>query len=294
MCRNYISLTTIVMDKFFWNLENSVRRVELKVGTKNEVEFHATEFLNDISSTSKEERIEHLSIHKHDMLIRVKKFMSNEPAFRSLHDKIFSKTLNVNNRTPITVTRIFAEVIKGVTYFQNENNKIFQDPIYHRLTSCGPYHDKTFKDVFQQCKPSMTKKKRSRVKKLIQRCYTERLIYNEIFIHETLHESQDSGHKKRLEETKKDFLSCFPAMDIKVTLSSYIGILPRVINVQMFKNGKCISTETYTKDVISGMTLYEEQINCELYINNVKKAKVQSFEKEKRWNVVKQLILDCK
>jgi hypothetical protein len=69
---------------------------------------------------------------------------------RSLHDKIFTKILKLNNYIPLGITHVFEDFIKGITYFNDEIENVKKIPIYHRSASCGNSSE-DFKKKYLQC-----------------------------------------------------------------------------------------------------------------------------------------------
>ncbi|MFM2010356.1 MAG: hypothetical protein RLZZ479_747 [Bacteroidota bacterium] len=75
----------------------------------------------------------------------------------------------------------------------------------------------------------MGKVQLAKVKRQIQTCYLERLIYDDLYKKQTLFfpkqgdasPAQDDGHVHWLEQTKRDYLTCFPNEDIKVSLEEF-------------------------------------------------------------------------
>jgi hypothetical protein len=271
------------MDNLFWNLDNAVRCAKENLGTNNDVRLHADAFLRSLND---EQEVFLLSLHYHESLLRVKRYMAsvrNDHEMRRLHDVIFNNRLKVTQNV-MSATRIFEELLKGVTFFEGENEDNIQ-PIYHRLKS---------RQMWNQCTDDMKRRKRSKVKKLIERCYIERLIYNELFIHESLFfprsgdemNQQDEGHVNWLGETLKDFQSCFPSMTITVSLGRYDGLMPQHIIINKYKRNNLLTKESYFKEVEHGeIKQYKKSVICSLETNRdgSKKRKIQSFEKERRW-----------
>lgn len=165
---------------------------------------------------------------------------------RSLHDKIFVKALECDKAMRLSVTTLFENFIKGLTYFAKEQSKT--TPIYHRLYSCGP-HSETHRLGNLVCSTSLTEMEIGRRRILIERCYIERLIYDQLYIHETLHfptsgnsiHQQNAGHLYRLDLTRKDFESCFP--DVKITVEiEYQDGFPYSLIVQRKDQAKKVDT----------------------------------------------------
>jgi hypothetical protein len=179
------------------------------------------------------------------------------------------------------------------------------------MLSCGPNHNKTFREAYLQCLPSKSKSKLQSVRKRIERCYTERLIYNELYINEQLsfpgneewespllptmmsnneRPKQDKGHQHWLNETQKDFQSCFPNYDIKVTLENYIGLFPTKITISRYFKDRLTSTETYIKQTSTlPITRYLSVLDCYRQTKKVNQIKFQRFEKKSEWITVESV-----
>lgn len=233
--------------------------------------------------------------------------IKNDERFRSLHDKIFKKWLLVN-KTPSNITMIFEDLIKGITYFSNQVDSLKPVPIYHRLMSCGPNRNSSFRQTHLQCKLNASRPKLRKIRRQIERCYTERLIYNQLYVNEKLHFSgrevwespmkdhpimndnsptQDEGHRNWLNETKKDFHSCFPEIDIKVQLQNYVRLLPTKICICKYYKSRLVSEETYIKEAnLSQFQKYLAYVDCFKKTTKSNQVKVQRFEKNGRWTTL--------
>ena len=188
------------------------------------------------------------------------------------------------------ITRIFELFIQGITYFANQKPST-KKPIYHRLASCGNGTE-SFRQMYHQCTDHMSSKTRSRVRRQIETCYIERLIYAEMYKHQTLFfpllltntEKQDAGHEYRLKLTHLDFKTCFPTVEISVELADFIGKWPTTCIITRKKDGKT-TQEKYVKLVNNReVKSYGRFVDCTLTSgNNKTKYKVQSFDKVERW-----------
>jgi hypothetical protein len=121
---------------------------------------------------------------------------------------------------------------------------------------------------------------------LIERCYIERLIYNELYIHESLHfpptgfqdNEQDPGHLFRIDLTKHDFESCFPNTKIIIEIE-YIDNFPFKLIINKIQNG-VTTILTYTKSYImtpNGNKIYEDAVECIKEVDNIKYIKTSRF-----------------
>lgn len=218
-------------------------------------------------------------------IIKIKFTLSKLPALRSLHDKVFTKHLKYNKNIPTHVTNLFENFITGITYFRNEQEQAI--PIYHRLYSCGPYEN-TYRQGNLVCTDDLSKKKLNRRKSLIERCYIERLIYNNLYIEESLHfpktgvqeNEQNEGHLFRMDLTKKDFESCFPNTKINIDIE-YSDNFPFKLIINKI-NPKEELTLTYNKSftiMANGNKIYEDAVECikHDHKNNKKYIKTSRF-----------------
>ncbi len=229
----------------------------------------------------------------------------SDPGIRSLHDKIFRKHLRFDSQSQVVprgVTRIFEEFIKGITYFQNQQQEQLATPIYHRLSSCGPSadDDKHRADHLICSKVSQTAAERARRRALTERCYLERLIFDALYRHEALHfpvigtelASQNSGHLERLSTTQEDYESCFKDHSMEVTIT-YDDSMPCTLNVVRMYKDRILSEEIYTKTFSfsssSGNKVFDPFISCIRRVLNATNGnvstygKVQTFADKRRW-----------
>ena len=56
-----------------------------------------------------------------------------------------------------------------------------EEPIYHRLSSCGNGTD-AFRKMNQQCVSTMDSHEKNVIKHKIEKCYIERLVFDKLFI----------------------------------------------------------------------------------------------------------------
>lgn len=202
---------------------------------------------------------------------------------RSLHDKVFIKHLGMNKPAPLHVTKLFTSFIKGITYFKNEESDA--NPIYHRLYSCGPYAN-TYRQGNLVCVEGLSKKELMRRRSLIERCYIERLIYNELWKHETLFfpetgvqdPEQDPGHMFRLKLTKKDFETCFPNIKIDVSIQYENNFPFKLVIVRKQNENVVVLTFTKSMSITSyGNKEYDEIVECKKEENGKTHLKLSTF-----------------
>jgi len=232
----------------------------------------------------------------HTELTRVKFFLKEckDPQCRSLYDKIFTKTLNFDNKhVPKHITLLFESFIKGITYFRNQMPQNKAIPIYHRLFSCG---DGTvvYRNDNIICLEGISGEEKERRKELAKRCYIERLIYDDLYKKETLHfpsrgdenSRQDDGHLFRIDITKKDFESCFPKNKIHVEVE-YTDNFPCKLIIHHDTKNKIIK-EIYTKTFSfnhNQVKIYDESVDCKKEIHYKQSHKIETFSKTQFFNL---------
>lgn len=215
-------------------------------------------------------------------LQRIKRTLVAAKAPRNLIDKVFQRYLDIGKSMPMHVTRLFEEFIKGITYFSNEADG--SQPVYHRLFSCGPKGD-AHRQGHLICTAGLSAKELRRRRPLIEKCYIERLIYHELFLHTTLHFAngskphvQDAGHMFRIDLTRQDFETCFPntSIVVAVTFSDHYPCelqitrsTPQDTTVLQFRKSVSI-------DVFGGKS-YGSLVECRKVARGLTWAKVSSF-----------------
>lgn len=233
------------MDARLWDLFASVKSITLGIKDSN-ITKSSNKFFEELKRASPIE-IEAFKNQHYSTLLKLKHLLLSCKE-RSIHDKIFNILMMPKN-SPQQITLVFEQFIKGITYFKKESA---QHPIYHRLASCGD-GSKTFRESYNICTNKTIKEKR----KIIERCYTERLIYNELYIQQTIN---DDRHKNWLEQTKLDFQTCFPRIDIKVNIEEYDGIFPIKVRVEKYRDDKLVYSEVFQKELIHGVIPRYEEI----------------------------------
>ena len=202
---------------------------------------------------------------------------------RGYHDRIFKNILKFSKKVPKGVTRVFDDFIKGITYFSDDITT--SEPVYHRMSSCGRGND-AFRTTYQICTQTMDKQKRKDVKKRIETCYIERMIYDTLYKECGLDEEQDKGHKHRLEITKNDFKTCFPNTKIDIDIA-YDQHLPVKLVITRTQPGNMVSTEEYVKSItfdnFYGMKVYDSYIDCYKKTKSYAYFKNQSFDHRAEW-----------
>lgn len=227
----------------------------------------------------------------HDSLRRVHHFLDTTskryPELRCFVDRLFVKKLKFKRGMPIGLSRQMGEFVKGITYFSHQIGT--QVPIYHRINACGP-GDASFRSTMLTCVQGMDKVLRNEIKTRVETCYIERLIYDCMYKEQTLHflgvgteyNQQDQGHRFWLEQTQKDFMTCFPNLHIDVSIE-YENIIPIKIAITRSIRGVFSSEETYTKSVMSGTQSYNSAVYCHKRTADRQYVKVQGFARPMQW-----------
>ena len=233
---------TVTMDtdlvKCMCDIVTEVRKK--KHGMSENIEQYLKKFYTLLNKATQPE-LTNLKITYNSELFDIKYNIENQ--FRSWHDKIFISILHIK-KLPQNTTHIFEEFIKGITYFYDEIDQTH--PIYHRLYSCGPYRD-THRLGNLICVETLSDEEIKRRKPLIERCYVERLIYDEIYKHESLHfppsgnvePTQNDGHLFRLDLTRQDYESCFPGCSVEIQVEYKNENYPMILTLKKtHRNGK--------------------------------------------------------
>jgi hypothetical protein len=202
--------------------------------------------------------------------------------FRDRYNGRMFENIQIINETKI-VTNTFNEFIRGITYFTADPpGTLHNDPLYHRNVSCPP---KNTPNVV--CDPSgMTHED---LKKRMQKCYIERLIYDEIWFQ--LHSMQQNiGHLRWLEDTKIAFQKCFPHMTISVVVRIIDRIPDRVvITIQdtTDTNSENVIVELYEKDYSFTDHRYDTIIRGTHMVNKqIVAVKMNTCSNEGEWHSI--------
>jgi hypothetical protein len=159
---------------------------------------------------------------------------------RSLHDKIYNK-LQISRYTS-HVTSLFEEFIKGITYFEHRQGNLI-------------------------CTAELSKHEIQRRRPLIERCYIERLIYDEIYKYYTFHfpTKNDSPNLFCMKLTKEDFESCFPDTQIVVNIDheDNVPVRATIVRTNNSKHTTMVFRKYVTLTPIFGVKTYEENVEVE-------------------------------
>lgn len=273
----------------------------VKANADIELQKHLKAFIIVLKSASPRNIAIFIDSHKSDL--RVLKDALLNPAlklkYNPLHNSIFQTCLKMNKRPSSNTTELFQKFIQGITLFRDQDigNR---EPIYHRLLACGPGSDQ-FRQEFGQCSVKDSRKKRMDIKDRIERCYKERLLYNEIykqleFFFPSEVRSQDPGHVNWIDVTKNDFASCFPNVDfkVKVVMKKFSHTtVPKEVTFERILKGNTQFKETYTKFPMADsntVITYAKIVECVKVVFDqdgkeiMTSMKYQNFDKqEKQW-----------
>ena len=206
---------------------------------------------------------------------------------RSMHDKIFTKLLKLNNFIPLGITQVFKDFIEGITYFSDELENKIKIPIYHRAASCGNSSE-DFKKKYFDCYNTNTPEEIEIKKKHIFKCYVERLIYDDMFRTLSLHFpstlnnqnlKQNKGHLFQLSERAKNYNKCFLNINIIIELE-YDNNLPIILKINYIKDNKIIKKEIFMKTTYIDkydITRYEDDVFHKIIENNKEDIIIQKF-----------------
>jgi hypothetical protein len=206
--------------------------------------------------------------------------------FRDRYNDRMFENIQIINGTKI-VTNVFNEFIRGITYFTTDPpGTIHNAPLYHRNDSCPP---KDRPNVV--CDPSGTT--HEDLKNRMQKCYIERLIYDEIWFQ--LHSmQQNTGHLGWLDDTKNAFQKCFPHTTVSVVVRIIDRIPDRVvITIQdtTNTNSENVIVELYEKDYSFTNKQYDTSIRgTQMFNKQVVAVKMNTCMNEGVWHSITQPI----
>lgn len=287
----------------FLNANSALRLYEYGFATVHETEIKLLRWRDRLRVDIRREPhlVSYFIDENFQELSRMKDTCRNIVQLRQLYDQIFNGLLmwGQHGNRGHQITRLFKKFIKGITFFKNEEYGVNSVPIYHRLFSCG-VGDDAFRQTSLQCKSGMTSKTWSDVKRQIEKCYIERLIYNDIFIHQMLHlpsigteeMSQNQNHMHRLELTRADFKTCFPKTDLSISIEyDSMNRIPLRLFIRRINHGKGKKSieERYEKTldriIHANFTEYSNVVECrKSIVGGASFFKLQTFDRENpRW-----------
>jgi len=253
-------------------------------------------FNTELETAQQAEKAYILDMH-YEVLSKVRIYLKEghmgDAKLKRLHDEIFITKLDMpRSKTPTAVTKLYEEFIKGITYFKHQIDPSNPVPIYHRFFSCG-IGNQVYNLI---CEANLTTTERKRRRALIERCYIERLIYDELYKQETLHfpihgSNVEQGHIFRIDLTREDYESCFKGHGMEVEIK-YDGNLPIRLIIKRYKNGSIIYEEEYSHEMRSTRSYiapYTGFVVCKRQTKNGKVYyKTQDFSMEGDWKLGRQ------
>lgn len=257
-------------------------------------------FERALKGESKEQKDMMIEVH-YDLLVKLKfgfkELAKLDAFFVGAHDRIFKNVLGITS-TPQSLTKLFEEFIKGITYFRQQLDPRHPFPVYHRLHSCGPNNkdmDAAHRASNLICPGGLPRSEKFRRKALTERCYVERLVYDALFKHYTLLHpekgnadvEQDERHIERLRLVEQDYRTCFRNMRVEVDVRYESGY-PTRLEVKRFKKHELVSTEVYVKtlgDLQNKFSVYEPGVYCKrvVHARGGVFAKINVFDMEQDW-----------
>jgi hypothetical protein len=276
----------------FYGVASEVRAIELSSSpvSLDVLKTLLKRFEKDLSKAGDDILPEFIDYHYNE-IARISRVMQTikDPVITGYHDRIFKNTFGMTKRVPTNLTRVFEAFIRGVTLFYHQlpEDPVVFTPVYHRLQACGPGDD-AFRKEYQQCTDLMDTRTRADVRQRIQTCYIERLIYNELYKVMSLHFpiqgtdgiEQDEGHRYRLDLVREDFKTCFPNLDIEISVDFDMH-LPVSLTIVRKIRGATSSTETYTRtlvfDPVFGGKKYTDDVQVVRKTDKYTYTHVQTF-----------------
>lgn len=251
-------------------------------------ERQAKALLNELVQFNKvlEGKSQHLRLvfkMKNDALIRqlrsfiIDMYKGNTHIMKELR-LMFDENFQYNPKDlTMRCTEIFEQFIRGITVFQHDDD--LSVPIYHREKSCGSKQlSKNDYRSSRTCMLEHSVEQLKRNKMNIYNCYLERSIYDKLFGHyhgalfttDLMSNSrQDPGHRKKLEETREYFWTCYPNMELEIDIE-YDEALDLPIKLTITKKSKRLGqvlgieefmrTLNETRDITTYMDLYNSPV----------------------------------
>ena len=196
-----------------------------------------------------------------DMLIKSTADAAERTRLIRYKDIIFRGKLRAMEEpaTSRRVTSAFNKFVQGITYFHHESFYtwgVMRDPLYHRNGSCSKKGTSNF-----TCNGVVNRSTRRSNAHLIETCYIERLIYDQLWqqINQT---QQDGPHLRWLLDTQREYASCHPNMTLFVHLEFFDDQIPVGLHIHRHLDGDAFSHEYYSKLYDPSTGEYEEFVQC--------------------------------
>jgi hypothetical protein len=236
-----------------------------------------------IDATRVPQAVTDMVARHHHVLCQLQGALSRYRELRSHQDRLFGRLRRIAGwRAAAPATRTFEAFIKGITYFASEHDDHAR-PAYHRLYSCGP-SNQAYREGNLICSEGLSAAELRRRRPLIERCYIERLVYDQIYKHEALRSdgvpadmssyanagegdsgeggaTQNEGHLFNLERTLQDFETCFPQTKLTVHVSYHDGMPHRLV-VRRTTPANGTVKLVYEKDFFHASRSYSEVATC--------------------------------
>ena len=283
---SYVYVEGCVLD-----VVREVRAMQHGVGSTNKI-MRALRHLHTILDKSPMSNvIAIVDVHRSEVLrarFALKEAARDSPALRSLYDRVFEKQLGLVGQVPRAITLLFEDFVKGITYFSWQHDPGNPRPVYHRLEACGPGTD-VFRKAHQRCTAGVDRRDILRLRKLVERCYVERLIYDALWRTQTPEGEQDSKHAHRLGLTRDDYRSCFPDRDVRAHVADGAEGVPCTLTLEFYHKDRLVAEETYEKTVsiaAYGARTYDTTVLCTRHTPTKFYKKAQSYQCESDWQQV--------
>lgn len=190
--------------------------------------------------------------------IKMTKDLAWKDKLIKLRDQIFGsklKGLFVEEQKQYKSSLVFVKFIEGITSFANERPYNMKDLIYHRNGSCSKNATANF-----DCVATKNRSHRMSNTHLIEKCFLERLIYDQLWLH-IEQVPQNIGHVEWLEKTRLAYRSCVPFGHIEIKIEQY-KIMPEKLEIKKYIKDVCVDVETYTKRWNAILGEYHDDVYC--------------------------------
>ena len=178
-------------------------------------------------------------------------------------------------------TTIFGRFMKGITYFNN--TPVLGSPIYHRVSSCGPYptpdsYETTNLDCLGENYDVGDTEELIRRRQNIKNCITERIVYDRLYKHITTTQ-QDFGHLiQYMKKMRRNFSRCFTGtadIEVEVYYHPQYDFIPiRVVITMPSTNKEVIEEYTRVIDALPSIENNHIIYNPTVYVRRI----VRDFE----------------
>ena len=288
------------MEDTVYRLVHEHKSLELGIGSIEKFKQAFKAFAYELDNCQDADIAYIMDMH-YEVLSKVRIFVKEKhmgnAVLKNLHDQVFLGKLDFpRKQTASTVTKLFEEFVKGITYFKHQIDPSNPVPIYHRFFSCG-IGNEIYRGNNLVCTKNISLVEKKRRRPLIERCYMERLIYDALYRHETLHfplvgsnadHTKDKGHMFRIDLTKADYESCFKGHSVEINII-YHDKYPVTLVITRKKNGIVLYKEEYTHELRGSGSIiapYTGIIICKRVLGNGKVyLKTQDFSMEHDWRL---------